>query len=122
MRRPGAWWPLDEQAMAPGRATDVRIDPWPGGAVAEVWADGSEHPWGAVVAWRPPCELRIAWSAHDDGATTSVTIRFLEASWVTSWVEVRHDGWAVLGAEAPAIRESYRLAWSRVLGAFLAGV
>ncbi len=122
VRRTGRWWPLREQAMAPALAADVRIDPWEGGALAEVWDDGTEHPWGTLVRWRPPCELVVDWTAHDDGATTTLTVRFLEASWVTSWVEVRHDGWSALGAEAPAIRESYQVAWPRVLGAFLASV
>lgn len=122
VRRTGRWWPVATQAIAPERVTDVRIDPWLGGRVVEVWDDGTEHLWGTVVGWRPPCALTIAWQAHDDGATTEVTVRFDEASIVTCWVEVTHDGWSALGAGAPALREGYRVGWSEVLVAFLAGV
>lgn len=122
VRGTGRWWPVGTQVMAPGRVADVRIDPWLGGRVVEVWDDASEHLWGTVVGWCPPCELTIAWQAHDDGATTEVTVRFAEASIVTCWVEVTHDGWSALGAEAPALREGYRVGWSEVLGAFLAGI
>lgn len=122
VRRTGRWWPLASQTMGRERVADVRIDPWLGGRVAEVWDDGTELTWGTVTDWRPPCELTIAWQAHDDGATTEVTVRFAEASVVTSWVEVTHDGWSALGAEAPALREGYRVGWSEVLGGFLAGV
>ena len=118
VHRIGAWWPVESQCARPERVLDVRLDPWVGGQLTEVWGDGSEQPVATVLRWRPPHELGLVWRVQP-GAVTDVRVRFEEASWVTSWVSVEHTGWRDLGAEGPALRAEYRERWADVLGALL---
>lgn len=118
-RRIGAWWPVEDQCAAPERVVDVRLDPWVGGQVVEVWDDGSEHPFATVLRWRPPCEIGLAWRVRPGAELTDVRVRFAEASWVSTWVTVEQTGWAGLGDDGPRLRAEYRDRWADVLGALL---
>lgn len=118
-RRLGTWWPVEGQCAAPERVVDVRLDPWVGGQVAEVWDDGTEHPFATVLRWRPPCEIGLAWRVRPGAELTDVRVGFAEASWVTTWVTVEQTGWAGLGADGPGLRAEYRERWADVLGALL---
>lgn len=118
-RRIGTWWPVESQCEAPERVVDVRLDPWVGGQVAEVWDDGSEHPFATVLRWRPPGEVDLAWRVRVGAELTDVRVRLAEASWVSTWVTVEQTGWTGLGADGPALRAEYRERWADVLGALL---
>lgn len=118
-RRIGTWWPVEGQCAAPERVVDVRLDPWVGGQLTEVWDDGSEHPFATVLRWRPPCEIGLVWRVLPGAELTDVRVRFTEASWVSTWVSVEQTGWADLGAEGPAMRAEYHRRWADVLGALL---
>lgn len=117
--RLGAWWPVEGQCGHPDRVVDVRLDPWVGGQVAEVWDDGSERPFATVLRWRPPHEIGLVWRVRPGAEVTDVRVRFAEAGWVSTWVTVDHTGWAGLGADGPALRSEYRERWADVLGALL---
>lgn len=119
VHRIGAWWPVEGQCTQPERVHDVRLDPWVGGQLVEVWDDGSEHPVATVLRWRPPHGLDLVWRVRPGAEVTDVRVRFAEASWVSSWVSVEHTGWCDLGADGPALRAEYRDRWSDVLGALL---
>ncbi len=119
VHRTGAWWPVDGQCARPERVAEVRWDPWVGGQLAEVWHDGSEHPFATVLRWRPPREIGLVWRVRPGVELTDVTVRFAEASWVSAWVSVEHTGWAGLGADGSALRMEYRERWADVLGALL---
>ena len=118
-RRTGTWWPVEGQCAAPERVVDVRLAPWVGGQVAEIWDDGSERPFATVLRWRPPCEIGFAWRVRPGAELTDVRVRFTEASWVSTWVTVEQTGWADLGADGPVLRAEYRERWADVLGALL---
>ena len=118
-RRLGGWWPVEGQCAEPQRVTDVRLDPWVGGQVVEVWDDRSEHPFATVLRWRPPCEIGLVWRVRPGVELTDVRVRFAEASWVSTWVTVDQTGWADLGPDGPMLRAEYRERWADVLGALL---
>lgn len=80
----GRWW--DPRYTADASAfRDVLVEPRVGGAVAEVHADGTTLPWGAVSAWAPgerfafastlaqtrehPSEVAVVFEAADGGGT-----------------------------------------------------
>lgn len=118
-RRLGTWWPVEGQCTDPERVVDVRLDPWVGGQVVEVWDDRSEHPFATVLRWRPPCEIGLVWRVRPGAELTDVRVRFAEASWVSTWVTVEQTGWAALGDDGPRLRAEYRERWADVLGALL---
>lgn len=119
VHRLGSWWPVESQCAHPERVVDVRLDPWVGGQLVDVWDDGSEHPVATVLRWRPPHEIGLVWRVRPDAELTDVRVRFAEASWVSTWVTVEQTGWADLGPEGPAVRAEFRERWADVLGAFL---
>lgn len=119
VRRMGMWWPAESQCAAPERVVDLRLDPWVGGQVVEVWDDGSEHACATVLRWRPPCEVGLVWRVRPGAELTDVRVRFDEASWVSTWVTVEQTGWAALGDDGPRLRAEYRERWADVLGALL---
>ena len=77
----GEWW-HKEHSIADGTTQqDVIIEPRNGGRWFELGADGSEHPWGHVIAYDPPRRLLLAWQlnrdfAFDPDLVTEVEVRF----------------------------------------------
>ncbi len=116
--RIGRWWPTGH-TLDPAHVVGVRLDGSLGGRLLELHDDGTEHAWASVVGWRPPVALSLAWTAHAGGGRTEVDVTFEPAGSGSTWLRLEHRGWAGLGPSAVADRESYRVAWPAVLGAYL---
>lgn len=113
----GRWWPVPTHSLAPERVVDVWMERRPGGAVVEVWDDGSEHRWVTVLEYVPPEGFALRWQVHHSGGQTLVRVSF-HAHDNGTRVEVEHTGWEHLGEAAASARESYATGWPVVLAAF----
>jgi uncharacterized protein YndB with AHSA1/START domain len=79
--RMGEWWHKEHSIAAGTTQKDVIVEPRPGGRWYELGMDGSEHPWGHVIAYDPPRRLLLAWQlnrefAFDPELVTEVEVLF----------------------------------------------
>lgn len=125
--RMGAWWPLATHHIGAVPAATVVIEPAVGGRWFERGTDGSECPWGRVLAWEPPTRLALAWQisadwAYDAALETTVEVRFEAVDADTTRVHLEHrdlENFGDRAAEMAAIFESAG-AWTGMLEAFAA--
>jgi hypothetical protein len=111
------WWPFKGHSCAEG-AYDVEFEPRVGGAVIEIGADGSRHPWGTLTLWQPPTAFAMTWHpAQPQAHATRLRVCFTE---VPQGCEIHlvHDGWAARGAQALESRSRYDGGWVGVLRAY----
>jgi uncharacterized protein YndB with AHSA1/START domain len=119
----GTWWPLETHSIAADeelsvRAIDVRIEPGVGGRIVEVWSDGQEVTWGAVLAWDPPHRLLLDWVPNRTRTvSTEVEVTFVPSPTGTL-VRLEHRGWERLGDRAVGARTDYESGWPWVLGRY----
>jgi uncharacterized protein YndB with AHSA1/START domain len=122
--RMGSWW-HKEHSIAKGiRQVDVVIEPRAGGRWYEVGADGSEHPWGKVIAYDRPRRLILAWQlnrefTYDPNFETTVEVSFEEKDGVTI-VHFEHSDLDRMGAGAVDLLESMDGGWGMLLDLFKA--
>ena len=120
--RMGEWW-HKEHSIAQGTAqVDVVIEPRAGGRWYEKGADGSEHPWGRVIAYEPPRRLLLAWQltrefVYDPDFETTVEVRFEETADGTR-VHFEHRDLERMGAEAVETLEGMDGGWGMLLDLF----
>jgi len=55
------WWPLKTHSCAGVDALRVDIEPRVGGQVLEQARNGTQAPWGTVLAWDPPRHFAMTW-------------------------------------------------------------
>jgi len=116
----GTWWPLAMHSRGGARADRAVLEGRVGGRLYEVWDDGSEHPWGSVLAWEPPARLAVSWQVNPTApAPTLWEVRFVPDGDGGTRVELDHRGWEALGEEAGNSCASYEGGWDVVLGAFV---
>lgn len=123
--RMGTWWPLATHHIGAAPAATVVIEPRVGGRWFERGTDGSECPWGRVLAWEPPGRLALAWQisadwTYDAALETTIEVRFETIDPETTRVHLEHRGLEAYGARAAemvAIFESAG-AWTGMLDAF----
>ena len=112
------WWPLADVSVFEERARRIEIEPWEGGEIREIAADGATAHWARIDVWEPPARLVLAWKPNPDRSTpTEVEVRFT-ADGEQTRVELEHRGWERLRADADEARESYATGWPGVLGRF----
>lgn len=122
--RMGSWW-HKEHSIAKGTSqVDVVIEPRAGGRWYEKGADGSEHPWGRVLAYEPPRRLLLAWQlnrefAYDPDFETTVEVTFEEQGGTTV-VHFEHRDLERMGAGAVEMLESMDGGWQMLLDLFKA--
>jgi uncharacterized protein YndB with AHSA1/START domain len=114
-----SWWPVETHSLHGEGAVPV-VEGHEGGRVYERRPDGSEAPWGSVIAWEPPHRVVISWRVNPAApAPTEVDVRFTAERGGTR-VDLEHRGWEPFGAEAQEAMASYRNGWQFVLGRFAA--
>jgi hypothetical protein len=119
----GSWWPLADFSLGAGRIVAVEFEQRAGGAVVEVWDDGTRRRWADVLACDPPRSLALAWNpgGFEQGRTpTRVDVSFTAVADDETHVRLVHTGWELLGAEAAETRSSYAEGWLVVLGGYVA--
>ena len=106
-----------------GKPDAVVLERGVGGRIFERTADGVEHDWGEVTAWKPPTLLTYLWHLGQSRAdATEVEIRFLARGANETRVEIEHRGWERLGAAGAQWREQNLAGWQTVLPHYLAAI
>ncbi len=115
----GTWWPKATHSIGEDRAADVIFDGREGGRLFERLDDGTEYPWGEVLAWEPPNRFVITWHPSvEPVAMTEVEVTFTSIDAESTTVQLTHRNWHRLGAVAAVARASYSGGWVGVLGRF----
>lgn len=120
--RMGAWWHKEHSIARGTTQRDVIIEPRAGGRWYEVGMDGSEHPWGHVIAYDPPRRLLLAWQLNrefvfDPDLVTEVEVRF-EPTEGGTMVQFEHRHLERMGAGAVEAFEGMDGGWAMLLDLF----
>ena len=125
--RIGRWWPR-KNSIGASPQVDVVLEPRSGGRWYERGEDGSETPWGQVLAFEPPTRLLLAWRingqwAYDPSCETEVEVLFREAGPAAPRVDLEHRKLEAFGDRAEAMRTMFDGldAWVGVLDALCGG-
>jgi uncharacterized protein YndB with AHSA1/START domain len=105
------WWPRT-YSLGRDRTERIVLEPRAGGRVYEVERDGSEHPWGEVLAYEPPRRLVLSWGLNG----SEVEVRFSESPEGTR-VDLEHRGWEKL--EDAQQRAQYDAGWDEILARYV---
>lgn len=121
--RMGQWWIRSHSINASPMATIV-MEPRAGGRWYEVGEDGSECPWGHVLAWEPPGRLLLAWQVNgqwtfDPDFITEVEVRFTRDGDGTR-VDLEHRNLERFGDKETVIRAAIESpdGWAGLLARF----
>lgn len=120
--RMGEWWHKQHSIAHGTTQKDVIIEPRTGGRWYEVGMDGSEHPWGHVVAYEPPRRLLLAWQLNrefvfDPELVTEVEVRF-EPTDSGTMVHFEHRHLERMGEGAAEELEAMDGGWGMLLDLF----
>jgi uncharacterized protein YndB with AHSA1/START domain len=122
--RMGTWWHKEHSIAKGTTQVDVVVEPRAGGRWYEKGADGSEHPWGKVVAYERPRRLVLVWQvnqefAYDPNLETTVTVTFEEKEGVTT-VHFEHRDLERMGTGIVEMLEGMDGGWGMLLDLFKA--
>ncbi len=121
-----SWWPATHH-IAKQPFQEIVIEPRAGGRWLERAADGSECPWGRVLAWEPPDRVSFSWHLQADWQfdpnpekASEVEIRFFSEGARKTRVELEHRGLERHGAGWEQIRTGVDSpgGWSAILENF----
>jgi len=104
------WWSKN-YTINKSPIKEIMIEPREGGRWFERGEDGSECQWGKELEWYPPNRLVLAWQIasnwqFDPKIITELELRFASDG-AGTLVELEHRNLDRLGAEAPALRETF---------------
>ena len=122
--RMGSWWHKEHSIAKGTTQVDVVVEPRVGGRWYEKGADGSEHPWGKVIAYERPRRLVLAWQlnrefVYDPDLETTVEVTFEERDGSTV-VHFEHRDLERMGAGTVELLESMDGGWGMLLDLFKA--
>ncbi len=114
----GGWWLKGHSLLASPQA-DVVVEPRAGGRWYEIGDDGSEQPWGKVLAWERPHLIRLAWQLdadwiYDPDFETIVEVSFT-ADGDNTIVEFEHRDLERFGDKAAQTRDAMDGGWGELL-------
>jgi uncharacterized protein YndB with AHSA1/START domain len=119
------WWPLRTHSIAAdtfeGRVTadSITFEKHVGGRVLERMSDGTEAPWGTILAWEPPARFVMSWKPTlEEGPSTEVELRFTSVDAEHTRIDLEHRGWEVLAADDPR-RDGYDAGWGQLFELFV---
>jgi uncharacterized protein YndB with AHSA1/START domain len=119
----GRWW-IKTHSINASPLKDVIMEPRAGGRWFERGEDGSECPWGRVIAWEPPSRVLLAWQIggdwkFDPDLVTEVEVRFTPEGDGTR-VDLEHRDIERFGDRADAVRAAFESAegWGGLLERF----
>lgn len=106
-----SWWPRTHHIGA-SPMKRVVIEERPGGAIYTEQVDGTDCPWGSVLAWDPPHRFLFAWHVRPDwtyepdaARCSEVEVLFTPADDGTTLVELEHRHLERHGAGSAQMRE-----------------
>lgn len=115
------WWPLNKTYSVFGdRSQECGIEPFVGGEIYELSADGERTVWGRILVWEPGHRLCFSWyPGRTEETAQTVEVSFAAVAGGTR-VDLEHRDWQTLGPKAPDVRRGYDGGWDEVLGRLLA--
>jgi uncharacterized protein YndB with AHSA1/START domain len=115
--RCASWWPAGHTIS---RGPDaIMFEPHAGGRIFERAPDGTEHEWGAIVAWDPPTRLSYLWHLFfDPSEATEVQVTFRSPGAGRTIVRIEQSGWERLGEAGPPRRTRTVQVWRELSGVF----
>ncbi|MBW8012110.1 MAG: hypothetical protein FVQ83_12865 [Chloroflexi bacterium] len=113
------WWPLASHSVGLDKVESCIVEEHEGGRVYEIQKDGSEAPWGTVLAWEPPHRFMMSWHPGRDENTAQELEVLFDAEGEGTRIELIHRGWETLGDKAKETREGYITGWDTVLGNYV---
>lgn len=119
------WWPIAERHIGGSQPVAAVLEGHVGGRWFERAADGTECPWGRVLAWEPPTRVVLSWEVSadwqpDPGTSSTVEVRFESLGERRTRVELEHRGLEVYGERAQEMRDMFDGpdAWADLLARF----
>jgi uncharacterized protein YndB with AHSA1/START domain len=118
------WWPHDH-GVGKRPIQKVLMEPRLGGRWVEISQDGTETPVATITLWQPPHRLVMVWqvNAHwkpDTTMKSEVDVRFSADGAGATLVELVHDKFETMGAEAGAsMRRDVDGGWPGLLERFV---
>jgi uncharacterized protein YndB with AHSA1/START domain len=105
-----SWWPRSHHIGTSPMSRAI-IEGRVGGRCYSEQEDGTDCPWGTVLAWEPPTRLVIAWQIHGDwtyqpdvAQASEVEVRFTPLGDGSTRVDLTHRHLDRHGAGAAAMR------------------
>jgi uncharacterized protein YndB with AHSA1/START domain len=125
------WWPRSHH-IGKSPMTKGIIEGFPGGRCYSEQADGTDCPWGEIVAWEPPRRLVIAWKISpqwqyqpDPAKSSEVEITFTPEPDGSTRVDLGHRHFERMGEGWENMRQqvdSDKMGWSDLLEMYAAAV
>jgi len=121
-----SWWPRSHH-IGSAPLKKAIIEGKVGGRCHSEQADGTDCPWGTVLAWEPPHRLVMAWQISPDwkyepdlARSSEVEIRFTPLADGTTRVDLEHRHFERHGAGADAMRKTVSAegGWGSLLALF----
>ncbi|MDQ6438018.1 SRPBCC family protein [Mesorhizobium sp. LHD-90] len=118
----GTWWPATH-SIGRSPQKEVVMEPRAGGRWYEIGEDGSECPWGDVLAWDRPHRVLLAWRigadwTYDPALLTEVDVSFSEESPGRTRVSLEHRKLENYGERAEQVTASLDGGWGGLLQLF----
>jgi uncharacterized protein YndB with AHSA1/START domain len=125
-RRFNDWWPRSHH-IGPTAGFTTIIEPRVGGRCVEVSTDGTESPWGTVLAYDPPRRVMISWDLssawqYDPTLGTEVDVMFVAEGPERTRVTLEHRKLHRYGDQAEMMRAIFdsENGWTGLLTAYAA--
>jgi uncharacterized protein YndB with AHSA1/START domain len=106
-----SWWPKTHH-IGNSPMTGIVVEGRPGGAIYTDQEDGTQCPWGTVLAWEPPHRFVLAWQVNPDWRyepdlkrCSEVEVRFTPVDDGTTLVELEHRNIERHGGDCATMRE-----------------
>ena len=122
-QRQDEWWPRAHH-IGPRENFTAVLEPRVGGRWYERGDDGSECPWGRVLAWEPPHRLLLSWEIDavfkpDSRDPSEVEVRFTAEGSERTRVDLEHRKLERFGDKAEIMRAMFDgpTAWAETLQA-----
>jgi uncharacterized protein YndB with AHSA1/START domain len=120
------WW-HNRSGIGAKPLVSVTVEPFAGGRWFETDEDGTDTPWGSVIAWEPPSRLLLAWELDASfrptkAMMTEVEITFVPTAAGGTRVALEHRNLERFGADAERVAQSIGRGWPTHLNSYAAFV
>ncbi len=109
------WWPMAQfsaSAKLGREASDLVVDPRPGGTIVEIGKDGSRYPWGTFKRYEPHAYLSLDFHIGLPAETAClVEVRFTALDAERTRVDLTQSEWERFGRYMSNMLNGYPKGW-----------